>query len=112
MAARTPSVELLWWEGCPSTDGALAMLREEMAAAGLDAEALNVREVSTDADAEREGFVGSPTIRVDGRDVQPVPDEPIGLSCRVYRLADGGISPLPARDEVRQTLLDAMKGGD
>jgi hypothetical protein len=112
MATRTPSVELLWWEGCPSTEEALAMLREEMGAAGLDASAVDVREVSTDADAEREGFAGSPTIRVDGRDVQPVPDEPIGLSCRVYRLADGRISPLPDRREVRQTLLDAMKGGD
>ena len=112
MAARTPSVELLWWEGCPSTDDALRMLREEMTAAGLDSSALRMREVTTDADAERERFVGSPTIRVDGRDVQPVADEPIGLSCRVYRLADGRISPLPAREEVRQTLVDAMKGGN
>ena len=88
------------------------MLREEMAAAGLDAEAIEVREVSTDSDAQREGFVGSPTIRIDGRDVQPVPDEPIGLSCRVYRLPDGRISPLPDRGEVRQTLIDAMKGDD
>jgi hypothetical protein len=112
MAARTPSVELLWWEGCPSTDEALAMLREEVTAAGLDAEAIEVREISTDADAEREDFVGSPTIRVDGRDIQPVPDEPIGLSCRVYRLADGRISPLPDREEVRQTLLEAMRGDD
>jgi hypothetical protein len=112
MAAKTPSVELLWWEGCPSTDDALAMLREEVTAAGLDAEAIVVREVSTDVDAEREQFVGSPTIRVDGHDVQPVPDEPIGLSCRVYRLADGRISPVPPREEVRQTLLDAIKGGD
>jgi hypothetical protein len=112
MAARTPSVELLWWEGCPSTEDALAMLRDEMAAAGLDAQALDVREVSTDADAEREEFVGSPTIRVDGHDVQPVHGEAIGLSCRVYRLADGRISPLPDREEVRQTLLDAMRGGD
>jgi hypothetical protein len=112
MAATTPSVELLWWEGCPSTDEALAMLREEVTAAGLDAEAIDVRELSTDADAQREQFVGSPTIRVDGRDVQPVRDEPIGLSCRVYRLAGGRISPLPDREEVRQTLLDAIKGGD
>jgi hypothetical protein len=112
MTARTPSVELLWWEGCPSTGEALAMLRDEVRAVGLDPEAIDVREVSTDSDAQREGFVGSPTIRVDGRDVQPVREEPIGLSCRVYRLADGRISPLPDRDEVRQTLLDAMKGGD
>ncbi|HKH15537.1 MAG TPA: hypothetical protein VKA47_12870 [Solirubrobacterales bacterium] len=112
MAARAPDVELLWWEGCPSTDEALAMLREEMAALGLDPHAIDVREVSTDADAQREEFVGSPTIRVDGRDVQPLAQEPVGLTCRVYRLADGRISPLPDRGEVRQTLRDAMKGGD
>jgi len=112
MTAWTPSVELLWWEGCPSTGAALAMLREEVAAAGLDPGGIVVREVATDADSEREEFPGSPTIRVDGRDVQPMRDEPIGLSCRVYRLADGRISPLPDREEVRHTLLDAMKGGD
>jgi hypothetical protein len=109
---REPRVELLWWEGCPSTDEALAMVREEMTAVGLDPGAIDVREVSSDADAEREEFVGSPTIRVDGRDVQPLPDEPIGLACRVYRTGDGRISPLPDRVEVRQTLNDAMKGGD
>ena len=88
------------------------MVREEMSGLGLEAERIEMREVSTDADAEREQFVGSPTIRVDGRDIQPVADEPVGLTCRVYRLADGRISPLPDRAEVRQTLLDAMKGGD
>jgi hypothetical protein len=107
-----PRVELLWWEGCPSTDEALAMLREEMAAVGLDPDAIDVREVSTDVEARREEFIGSPTIRVDGRDVQPLPDEPIGLACRVYRTGDGRVSPLPDRVEVRQTLSDAMKGGD
>jgi hypothetical protein len=109
---REPRVELLWWEGCPSTDEALAILREEMATLGLDSDAIDVREVSTDAQARREGFIGSPTIRVDGRDVQPLPDEPIGLACRVYRTGDGRVSPLPDRFEVRQTLTDAMEGGD
>jgi hypothetical protein len=108
----SPSIEFLWWEGCPSTDQALAMLRKETEAVGLDPASIEVREVATEADAEREGFPGSPTIRVDGRDVQPLSDEPIGLSCRVYRLADGRISPLPDRAEVRQTLVSAMEGGD
>jgi hypothetical protein len=88
------------------------MLREEMLGLGLDPDDIEVRQVGTEADAEREAFVGSPTIRVDGRDVQPVPDEPIGLSCRVYRLGDGRISPLPDPHDVRHTLLEAMKGGD
>jgi hypothetical protein len=72
---REPRVELLWWEGCPSTDEALAILREEMAELGLDPGAIDAREVSTDVEARREEFVGSPTIRVDGRDVQPLSDE-------------------------------------
>ena len=50
---------------------------------------------ATEGDAERERFCGSPTIRVDGRDVQDPGDEPIGLTCRVYRLRDGRISALP-----------------
>ena len=68
------------------------MVREEMSAAGLDAAELEVREVRSDDDAARERFVGSPTIRVDGRDVQDPGSEPVGLTCRVYRLRDGRIS--------------------
>jgi hypothetical protein len=97
-------IELLWWRGCPSTDEALAMLREEVAAAGLDPGSIEIRELSTDADAAREGFVGSPTVRIDGRDVSPPRSEPVGLSCRVYRLRDGRISPVPDRADVRDAL--------
>lgn len=105
-------VEFLWWEGCPSWDEALQMLREEMAALGLDPATVEMREMHTDADAEREEFVGSPTIRVEGLDVQPPKAEPIGLTCRVYRLRDGRISALPDRSDLRHTLLNAIEGGE
>jgi hypothetical protein len=88
------------------------MVREQMAALGLDPERLRVREVATDDAAEHERFVGSPTIRVDGADVQPPHDEPIGLSCRIYRLRDGRVSPLPDRQDVRAALVRAIEGGD
>jgi len=87
------------------------MVREEMQAAGLEPHSLELREVESDADAEREHFVGSPTIRVDGRDVEPPGPEPVGLTCRVYRLVDGRVSPLPDRGLVRQALSEAI-GGD
>jgi hypothetical protein len=77
---------------------------------GLDPETIRMREIGSDADAEREGFPGSPTIRVDGRDVLPPRDEPVGLTCRVYRLRDGRISPLPDRQDVRDTLVTAIEG--
>jgi hypothetical protein len=107
-----PEIELLWWEGCPGWEGALALVRDEMAALGLGPDSVIVREIRTDEDAEREEFVGSPTIRVNGVDVQPPSDEPSGLTCRVYRLRDGRISPLPDRADVRERLEQAIEGGD
>ena len=98
-------VELLFWAGCPSHPRALADLREALAAAGLDPGCVIVREVETDADAADERFVGSPTIRIDGVDVQPLEDEPTGLTCRVYRRRDGRISPTPDPAD----LLDALR---
>ena len=104
MTPGAPRVELLWWSGCPSWQEAVRLVRSEMEAVELDPEALEVREMHTDGEAEREGFVGSPTIRIDGRDVQEPGDEPVGLTCRVYRLRDGRISALPDREDVRDAL--------
>jgi hypothetical protein len=103
-----PQVELLFWEGCPSHPQALAQLREAMAQLGLDPDAVEVREVDTDERAASEAFVGSPTIRIDGADVQDPGDEPAGLTCRIYRRRDGRISPLPDPDDLRDALHNAM----
>jgi hypothetical protein len=103
-----PTVELLFWEGCPSHPQALAQLREAMLELGLDAEAIEVRHVATDERAEAEGFVGSPTIRVDGVDVQDPGEEPTALTCRIYHRRDGRISAVPDPADVRDALQTAM----
>jgi hypothetical protein len=101
----TPRVEFLWWRECPSWERALADLRAAMAEAGIDPDSIELREIDTEDLASREAFVGSPTIRVDGRDIAPPgDDEPIGLNCRVYRRRDGRVSPLPDPDDVREAL--------
>jgi hypothetical protein len=101
-------VEFLWWEGCPSHEQAHAQLRSVMTEEGLDPDAVELREIDTDAAARSESFVGSPTIRVDGRDVQPpLQDATVALTCRVYRLRDGRYSPIPDPDDVRAALRDA-----
>ncbi len=100
--------ELLWWEGCPSTDEALTTLRAALAEAGVDPESVELREIESDEQAERERFPGSPTIRIDGEDVAPPGEENVvGLSCRVYRLADGRPSPTPDPDAVRAAVRGA-----
>jgi hypothetical protein len=111
MASAAPRIELLWWEGCPSTPEALAELREILREEGLDPDAVEVRRIDTEEDAGREGFVGSPTIRIEGEEVQPPPaGEPPGLTCRVYRLRDGRISPTPDPQEVRELIVKAKNG--
>jgi hypothetical protein len=101
-------VELLWWEGCPSTEPALRAVREALSELGLSGVEVRMREIATDDDAREAGFVGSPTILIDGADLVPAADdEQIGLSCRVYRRRDGRISPIPDPDDLREALRRA-----
>ncbi len=70
-------------------------------------------EIRDEHDAERRSFVGSPTIRIDGLDVDPPgAGEPIGLTCRIYRREDGRVSPLPDGEKVREALRAAIDKGD
>jgi hypothetical protein len=107
--APGPRIELLWWRDCPSWERTAAELREAVRAAGLDPASIEVREVGTEGAAERERFVGSPTIRIDGEDVQPLgEEEPYGLSCRIYWLRDGRVSPTPDPEDVKDALERAL----
>ncbi len=103
-----PRVELLWWEGCPSIEKARDLLAEVLAEHGLDPAAIEMREIATEADASRERFVGSPTIRVDGVEVAPEQGEPVGLTCRVYRTRDGGTAPVPDREDLDTAIERAL----
>lgn len=97
-------IELLHWEGCPSTPEARQLLDEVLAELGIEA-TVELRDVTTDEEAEALGFPGSPTIRVDGRDIDPAGAalRP-ALTCRIYRLPDGRISPVPSREQIQEAL--------
>jgi hypothetical protein len=98
-------VEFLWWEGCPSHPGALAELRDVLRSEDLDPDVVERREITTDEQAVRERFPGSPTILIDGEDVIPHEDgEPFSLTCRIYRLRDGRYSATPDPEDVRAAV--------
>jgi hypothetical protein len=97
-------IDFLFWDGCPSHPEARTLLREVLADHGLDAE-VEEHEILTHDEAVELSFPGSPTIRVDGRDVDPEGAAlPPSLTCRVYRLADGRPSPVPSRQQLEEAL--------
>lgn len=103
-------VTFLYYEDCPSHEQALARLRQTIAEEGIAAEIEIVR-VETEEQAAQWGFVGSPTIRIAGRDIDPPPaDMPFALACRAYRRADGRITPLPPPELIRRGLHAAGEG--
>jgi hypothetical protein len=98
------TVEFLYWEGCPSHPEARELLEEVLEARGVDA-TVDVREVRTQEEARALGFPGSPTIRVDGRDVDPAgAEDPPSLSCRIYHLPNGRVSPVPTREQIEEAM--------
>jgi hypothetical protein len=97
-------IDFLFWRECPSHPEARALLREVMKERGVEAEVVE-REVLTQDEAEELAFPGSPTIRVDGRDVDPsgVGGHP-ALTCRIYHLPDGRVSPVPSRKQLEEAV--------
>ena len=102
---RTPErIELLYWDGCPSYPEALELLESVLAEHGVASE-IEVHEVRSHDEAEALRFPGSPTIRFDGCDVdQAGADGQPSLSCRIYRLPDGRVSPVPSRSQLEEAL--------
>jgi hypothetical protein len=100
-------IELFYWEGCPSHPEALELLNAVLAERGIESPVL-MHEVFTHDEAEELSFPGSPTIRIDGRDVDPrgAQSQP-ALVCRVYRLPDGRSSPVPSREQLENALKGA-----
>lgn len=89
-------VEVLYFDGCPNHEPLLARVAALLRAAAVDAELVS-RRVESEQEARALRFLGSPTVRVDGRDVEPeaATRADYGLKCRLYRSAEG-LSGQPA----------------
>ena len=103
-------VEILYFDGCPSHEALLPRLRELMEEAGLTVP-IELTHVTSVEDAERERFLGSPTLRVDGDDVDPTAGEcsDYGLKCRLYKHEDGLRGTVP--DELIRSALNGRSDG-
>lgn len=108
-AARTagtgPLVEILYFDGCPNHRAAVALVERVSRELGIEPD-LRMVNVRDQEEAQRLRFLGSPTIRVGGADVDPQTAErdDYALSCRVFQ-TEAGFSGQPDERWVRDALL-------
>lgn len=96
-------IEILYFPGCPNREPAARRVRDVAAREGLAAEILEI-DVSDERMATALGFLGSPTIRIDGLDIEPAARgaQSSGLSCRRY---PGG---LPSEEMILAAIKEAQ----
>jgi hypothetical protein len=106
-AGQGPLVEVLYFDGCPNHEPSLALVERLSRELGIEPriELVNVPDQEA---AQRLRFLGSPTIRVAGIDVDPRTEErtDFGLSCRIFR-TEAGIVGQPDERWVRAALISA-----
>lgn len=100
-------IEILYFDGCPNHRPAVEGVREVLREEGISAEIVEVN--VEDASMARElKFLGSPSIRVNGLDVEPAmrAAHEYGILCRTYAVNDRRIG-LPSRELLRKALSEA-----
>jgi len=99
-------VTLQYFDSCPNWRVAEERLRQAVERVGARHVSLCYERVETAEQAARIGFLGSPTILIDGRDPFDGATEPVAaLSCRVYR-TDAGQQNAPTVEQ----LITALRG--
>lgn len=98
-------IEVLFIPGCANYEPAVARMKKVLAAEALSVEVQGIA-VGTDEEARALMFPGSPTIRVDGHDVEPNTMGAAGLNCRLYANHTG----VPSEEVLRLAVARAKHG--
>lgn len=102
-------VELLYFDGCPGRANALRLVQQVLSEERAPAQ---IREINVRSEEEARAyrFIGSPTVRVDGKDVDPRAERvrDFGRRCRLY-LIDGSLSGIPSRAMIRRAVREAAR---
>lgn len=94
-------VQFLYFDGCPNAANALNLLKSVLTDEGLTIDVERIR-VRGQAHAQALGFLGSPSIRMNGVDIEPGARRrtQYGLMCRTYQI-DDKTETLPGREQIR-----------
>lgn len=101
-------VEVLYVPGCPHHDLSIRKLKSVLAQEKVASTIVEI-EVADRSKAESLGFPGSPTIRINGMDIEPSMTTPVadGLSCRTY-VAGERLVGVPPADMIRRAIRTAL----
>lgn len=99
-------IELLYIPGCPNHHPAIESLVRVLSSQSLQTDISEVP-VHSEAEARALRFPGSPTIRVNGADVEPASAGKAGLACRLYKNGTG----VPSEETIRRAFSSAKEGG-
>lgn len=104
-------IEVLYFAGCPNHLLAMEIVRETLNSLNLQDEVHQI-EIRTQAEAEAMGFVGSPSIRINGADIESWARtaKTFGMSCRTY-LHGSQRSGVPSRDLLRHAIKEGFCEG-
>jgi hypothetical protein len=106
---RRPRVEILYFDGCPNHERVRALVQRLAEQLGTEP-VIELVKIADPEAAVAMRFLGSPTVRVDGVDVEPGAGErhDFAFSCRIYR-GERGVSEQPDECWVREALTEAAK---
>jgi len=97
-------VEVLFIPGCPNYAPAVARVKKILASESLTREVEEIPIYSLE-EAKAWTFPGSPTIRINGDDVEPIETSTPGLACRLYANRTG----VPSEEVLRFAVTKAMR---
>jgi hypothetical protein len=102
-------VEVLYFKGCPNHIPAMEIVREALNSLDRHDEIHEV-EIRTQAEAEAIGFVGSPSIRINGSDIElwACTAKEFGLSCRTY-VSGSHYGGVPSRELLRRSIMEGIR---
>jgi hypothetical protein len=103
-------IEVLYFDGCPNHKPTVERVRQVLEEEGLLAEVLEVN-VSEPSMAQGIRFLGSPSIRVNGLDVEPEARRAraYGMICCTYAV-NGRREGLPSQEMLRQAMCEENSG--
>jgi hypothetical protein len=103
-------VEFLVVPDCLNESVALSVLRSAFDRVGLAGQSARTTVIANQDQAEERGFVGSPTILIDGVDPFGVAGQSPAVACRVY-VTPAGLSGVPPLGDVISALTAASNRG-